>query len=343
MENQTTTQNQSKPVAIDREFVIKCSIRRRPNLPKGIPGESPLSRTYKLSASLAKGGRGPLKGITGVLERIIMPSIVNVNPNEPDFYNKVNHYWNEIGVLIPADEEAIGKDKGKVVEIRGVLSAGAKKQLEAKETIEARIEFLKEAIVKEHAIIFEEHIPDFLLLSFALLRSSVANRFEDVYKSTSILFYISDSDSTIKQKLSFIEKVGKASKVFNTVAEDDIKVKSLLTLLKVDMVDLDTPEERIIALHQHYSTPANVDKFLAYVEDRDLTLKYLVSTAIMYQNLREQPNTGNIYYNDILIGKGLDQAVSYLKSPEKEAREILRTLEGELGIDSGVTQEDITA
>lgn len=343
MENQNTNPTAVKTVSIDREFVIKCSIRRKPNLPKGIPGESPLSRTYKLSASIAKGGRGPLKGITGDLERIVMPSIVNVNPNEPDFYNKINHYWNEIGVVIPSDEEAVGKDKGKVIEIRGVLSFGAKKQLEAKESIEEKIEVLKEALLRKEAIIFEEHLPDFLLLSFALLRSSVANKYEDVYKSTSILFYISDSDSTIKQKLSFIEKVGNASKLFNTVAEDDIKVKSILTLLKIDMADLDTPEERIIALHQNYTTPANVDKFLAYVEDRDLLIKYLISTAIINQNLREQPNTGNIYYNDILIGKGLDQAVAYLKSAEKEAREILRSLEGELGIKSGIDTSVVNA
>ena len=120
MEN--TQQNQPTQVAVNREVIIKCAIRRKPNLPKGIPGESPLSRSYKLAAGLARGGRGPVKGIEGDLERIIMPQVVNVTSAEPDFFNKVSAYWNDIGVVIPSDEESNTKEKGKVVEVRALLS-----------------------------------------------------------------------------------------------------------------------------------------------------------------------------------------------------------------------------
>lgn len=343
MENTTTAQQQAntKTEAPNREFIIKCSIRRKPNLPKGIPGESPLSRTYKLAAALAKGGRGPQKGISGDLERIIMPLVINVTSTEPDFYNKVNSYWNEIGVVIPADEESINKDKGRIIEIRGLFTEGAKKMFEKAETVESQINILSQAIVNGKGRIFDEYVPDFLLLAFALIRTTVANKFDDISKSSNILFYISDTNTTIKQQLSEIELITKASKIFNTVIEDDVKVKSLLTLLKVDLGDLDSKEERIIALHNNYTKAQNVKKFLDFVEDRDLLFKYLVTSAINEQKLREQPNTGNVYYHDILIGKSVDEAVMYLKSPEKESREILRTLEGELSISTN-SKEGIT-
>lgn len=326
-------------VNINREITIKCAIRRKPNLPKGIPGESPLHRTYKLAAGLAKGGRGPVKGITGDVERIIMPQVVNVAPNEPEFYNKVNSYWNEIGVAIPSDEEATtSKEKGKQIEIKALLSDKAKIQFEKASTVEEQFKVLEKAIENKHGFIIPDYIPDFLLLSFAIVRSTVANRFEDISKSARILFYISDTNTSIKQQMSLIELITEANKLFNLVTEDDIKVKSLLTLLKVDLGDLDTKEERIITLHGEYTKPHNVAKFLEYVKDRDILYKYLVTSAINEQKLREQPNTGNIYYNDILIGRSLEEAVLYLKSEEKESREILRTLEGELDIHTNTSQ-----
>lgn len=335
VENNTVQTTQQKAVKQyernNYEFGIKCAIRRRPDLPKGIPGESPLARTYKLSAGLTRNG-GPVKGVEGLVEKKIMPMVVSVTPAEPDFFNKVNNYWNDIGVEIPADESSLGKEKGKSIQFKVYVNRDLRDKLKESESIEEQVRLIIKGIEQDRADIDYDNVHSFLLLAFALKRNNVANTINDIYKSNKITFYIHDEKIYVKSQMNLIEKINEASKLFTTVTLDDVKVKSLLTLLKVDLTELDSAEERIIALHKTYSTPENVDAFLKYVKDADIMYRYLIETACVQNKLKRQPNTGWIFYNDILLGKSTDDVVAYFKADDKETKEIFRQIQNELEI-----------
>ena len=69
--------------ATNKKVSLNCNVRLRPGL-VAIPNQSEEEFNYYIESVLAPSG-GPLKGVIGTLERVLMPSIVDVSTNDNTF------------------------------------------------------------------------------------------------------------------------------------------------------------------------------------------------------------------------------------------------------------------
>lgn len=293
---------------------INCSIRRRPSL-IGLPGTDPNDRIYKIGASLDARTRKNLKGVDGAVEALFMPSIIGTNIADNSFQDKVNEYWGNIGVFIPADESFLREEvRGKVLKIDYEVTGQAlKERIDGQTDIEAKVELIKEGLANKVVTVEYSHVPDFILLCYCLKYSKVAKDFTYLDKSPKILFYIYNKASAIKAKLNTIDLRNKAIKVFTELANDENKINQLLVMFNKLPNEYDTLDDKLIALDAEYNTSnLNMEKFVKFAEDDQLDIKYLITYAVKKGKLNNPSNTEAYYYNQVLLGRTLQEAVLYL-------------------------------
>lgn len=308
---------------------INCSIRRRPSL-IGLPGTDPNARIYKIGASIDSRTRKNLKGVDGIVESKFMPSIIGTNVNDNSFQEKINEYWGNIGVLIPADEDFLKEEvRGKIIKIDlTVTGAALATKVEAETDIEKKVNMIKEGIEGDLITIAYDHVPDFILLCYALKYSKVAKDFTLLDRSPKIHFYIYNKSASVKAKLTTIQLRNKAITEFAKLAENEEKVNQLLVIFNKLPNEYDTFDDKLIELDSVYNLNiANMQKFVDAMEDTDLALKYLITYAVKKGKLHNPPNTDAYYYNQVMLGGSMYDAVLYLKNEDNtDARLIKETL-----------------
>ncbi len=91
-------------------------------------------------------------------------------------------------------------------------------------------------------------------------------------------------------------------------------------------------DDKVIALDRYYNKNIeSMERFVNWAKDTDLNLKYLVRYATQKGKLMSPSNTDAYYYNQVLLGKNLNETVLYLKDETNaEAQAIKRTLEKEI-------------
>lgn len=312
---------------------IQCAIRRKLSL-IGLPGADPNERIYKLGSSLdIKTGKN-LKAIEGELEKKYMPSIIGINSSDNHFQKEVNEYWGNIGVLIPADETHLREDeKGKVIRFTILVTGAALKELiEQEGDIEKKMNIINNNILKDLVSLERESdISDYLLLNFALKNKEVAKDVSLANNSPKIKYYLFNKNIAVKQRMNIIELKAKAMDMFTTVQQNDDKVNALLVMFGLLPTDFDTAMDRVIALDAEYSkSPETMQKFVDYAKDEDLELKYLIKLATKKGKITNPSNTDAYYYNQILLGKTINEAVLYLKDDNAENKNIKSALEREI-------------
>lgn len=293
---------------------INCSIRRRPSM-IGLPGTDPNDRVYKIGASLDARTRKNLKGVDGGVEAKFMPSIIGTNLNDNSFQDKINEYWGNVGVFVPADETFLREEiRGRVIKIDyTVTGESLKTRIDTQTDIEEKIELIKQGIENDTVTIEYTHVPDFILLCYCLKYSKVAKEFSYLDKSPKILFYIYNKASAVKAKLNTIDLRNKAIKVFTELADDENKINQLLVMFNKLPNEYDTLDDKLIALDMEYNTSnLNMEKFVRFAEDKQLDIKYLITYAVKLGKLNNPSNTEAYYYNQVLLGRTLQEAVLYL-------------------------------
>ena len=314
-------------------LTLNCSIRRRPSL-VGLPGSDPNDRVYKVGASIDKLTRKNLKGIDGELEARFMPAIIGTNNSDHNFQDKLNEYWGNIGVFIPADEAFMKEDvKGKVLRIEFVVkSAQAKAKIEAETDIEKKVELIKSGILKNLVVIEDVFIPDFVFLCYCLRYSRVAKDITYLDKSPKIHFYIYNKSTAVKTKLNTIDLRNNAIKTFSEIKDNENKVNQLLVMFNKLPNEYDTLDDKLIVLDEEYNKSADsMNKFVTYAKDSNLEIKYLITYAVKKGKLSNPANTDSYYYNQVLLGRSLEDAVRFLNDSENtDARLIKDTLTREI-------------
>ena len=312
---------------------IQCAIRRKLSL-VGLPGADPNERIYKLGSSLdSKTGKN-LKGIEGELEKKYMPSIIGINYTDNHFQKEINEYWGNIGVLIPADESHLREDeKGKVIRFTILVKGKALKEtIEGEGDIEKKLNIINSGIEKGIINLEQESdISDYLLLNFALKNKEVAKDISLANNSPKIKYYLFNKNIAVKQRMNIIQLKSKAMDLFTEVQNDDNKVNALLVMFGLLPTDFDTAMDRVIALDAEYSkSPETMQKFVDYASDEDLDLKYLIKLATKKGKVTNPSNTDAYYYNQVLLGKNINEAVLFLKDDASENRNIKSALEREV-------------
>lgn len=324
--------NPNKPLTL---ISFVTSIRRKQSSEmKGLPGEEYDARNYRVGSSLDRQTGKTLKGINGNLEKLLMPQIVATSDNAYEFMSRVDTYWSNIGVPIPADD--VNKEEveqGKVLDIKfKVAYTVLKDRFFSQPSITTKIAYLCNILERGEAELEYQSIGDFLLLTYCLKYSRVANDIKDVNKSGNIYFYLYEKSSAIATKLTALEKKNKANQLFASIQNDEAKLNSALLALKQDYTLYKTLEEKVLKVDEVYNVNDTTrDTFILTVEDKNWKTKYLILTAVNTGRLRNLPNTTIYYYNDKMIGNSLDETVHFLNSPDADNVQILATLEREIG------------
>lgn len=336
---QPTMAQQSKALdnraATDKTFAfnLQCSIRRKPGL-VGLPGTDPNDRIYKVGASFDQTTKKNLKGVEGKLEEMFMPSIIGLGYTDTTFQTQVDDYWGNLSVFIPADDTFLkNEEKGKVLKMSFEIKGEAlKNKVEATADIEDKVFMLKAGIEKGTITISHKSISDFIFLCYCLRYSRVAKTVTLLEKSPKILFYIFNKNSAVQSKLSSIELRNKAIASFNAIKDNEHKVNQVLMMFNHLPDSFDSLNDKIIVLDEEYNKSTdNMKRFVDYEQDSNLSVKYLITYAVKKGKLNNPSNTEAYYYNQVLIGRTLDEAVLFLTDTgNTDARLIKDTLEREL-------------
>jgi hypothetical protein len=318
---------------ISTEF--SCSIRRK-NSPEmqGIPGEAWDARNYSIGSCIDIQTRKSLKGVNGKVEEIIMPQIVATSANAYEFMQKIDEYWANIGVLIPADDVNLEEeDKGKVLTIRfRVAFEILRNKFNEQPSIEAKINYLTLLIERGEALLDYESLSDYLLLCYCLKYPRVAKNISDVNKSGKIRFYLYEKSTALVARMSELEIEFKASRLFSTIQEDDDKLNAVLLEFKEDYTKYKTTLEKVLKVNELYKpTVVTQNMLIKIVEDTNWETRYLVLASKKAGKLKNPENSTLYYYNEKLIGSNLDEAILFLLSDSVENVQIRKTLEREIG------------
>ena len=312
---------------------IQCAIRRKPTT-VGLPGTDPNDRNYKIGSSIDNTTKKNLKGIDDELERKFMPAILGMNLTDNTFQAAVDEYWGNIGVYVPAEDPFMKEEeRGKVLKINyTVKGENRKNKIDGEPNIETKINMIKKCIIDGTVTLDYASVADFILLCYCLRYSRVAKEISHLDRSPKILFYIYNKSSAVKTRLNTIELRSKAIEYFNLVKDDEVKVNALLVMFDDLPTMYDDLDDKVIALDRYYNKNIeSMERFVNWAKDTDLNLKYLVRYATQKGKLMSPSNTDAYYYNQVLLGKNLNETVLYLKDETNaEAQAIRRTLEKEI-------------
>lgn len=325
---------------------IQCCIRRKPNM-MSLPGQDPAEKIYRIGSALDSKTRRDLKGISGDLERMFMPSIVGLSSNDPKFGEAVSEYWSSIARVVPHDEPFL-KDYEKGIKfniIVRVLGKAKKERLDALGKVNEKIEWLNENLIKSQltpigekteeryfAILEHDSISDFLFLNYCLKYPKVANNFESVNNSPKIEFYIFEKELAVKTQLSLIDLRNKAIDCYRALESDEMRINSVLLSFNKNPKDFDTITDKLIELDDIYiKNPDSMRKFIKYCDDSNWKIKYLINKAVLEQKLRIPVNSSAIYYNDTLLGMNIEEASIFLTTDVK-GKEIYEGLNREINL-----------
>lgn len=305
---------------------IQCAIRRKPDL-IALPGQDPAERVYKIGASLDGRTKGNLKGISGDLEQKFMPEIVGVSPNDATFRRSIEEYWASISKIVPADEPFLKEhEKGVKIEVTFKLLGKARKERFATlSSVEEKIEYLNKVLLEKNdrdevlAVLDHDSISDYLLLCYCLKYSKVANSFEDIGKSPKIDFYIFEKAVSVKNQLSLIELRSEAMELYKDLSNNDRKVDAILLMYNETPANFENSIDKLLRIDELYNQAPldNMKKFVMFAKDSDWETKYLINLAIKLNKLKNPANTTAIYYNDIMLGITINDAVLYLNNDVK--------------------------
>ena len=314
-------------------LVLQCSIRRKVGL-VGLPGTDPNERVYKIGSSLDRTTAKNLKGVTDEIEALFMPAIIGVAPNDNSFQKLVNEYWGNISIFIPADDTSKkAEDQGKVIKVElSITGAKLKDAIEYEIDIVKKVALINEYIVKGRIKIEATQVPDYILLCYLTKYNRVAKDITLVNMSPKIFFYIYNKSTATKVQMSSIEMRTKAINYFNELSKDDAKLDQMLVMFNLLPTSYDTKEDKLIALDTEYNrNTENLRRFVDYMEDKNLSLKYLILYATKKGKLTNHANTEAYYYNQVPIGKTLNEAILFLgDNTNSEAIAIKSALEKEI-------------
>lgn len=311
--------NTIKPTT--KKVNLNCNIRLRPGL-VAIPNQSAEEFTYYLESILAPSG-GPLKGVTGTLEHIIMPSIVDVSVNDNTFNTHIKEYWANFSNILPCDSEnKRDTEQGISINVTVTLTnTYAIEKFEKLVRLDDKFNLIHTLLEEQEldgqtksVILTSDYYADFLKLAFAIKHSRIANRIEDKDKSPKIFGYIYEKSVSVDAQKSEME-------VFNAFSDnlreldDEKKVNAILLAIGENVVISDNILDKKITIYNlgkvDHGTRVKVNKLIG---DENWMFKYYVQQGLFLQIIKQPINSTIIQYGDAIIGNDIETAATYLKT-----------------------------
>ena len=300
---------------------MELSIRRKGFT--GLPGDDTSLHNRKVGASMK--GSSAARGLSFEEEKLYLPEIINVSPNDIGWRAATNDYWNNISVPIPADGTTTNKLQGKVLKF--IVEFNSEKD---KKDFEKTLSFEEKAEISKRGRVVEG-IADYILWRYCLIYSRVANRFEDIGKSAKIFFYLySKENETLVEHQAFKARV-KAQSLFTSILLKESMVDAVLLMFDQDLSAFDTLQDKHLALEALIKVQPKA--FVQYIEDTSLEEKAQIKIAVERGILHKPTNTDSYYFgenSEALLGTSLMEAVLYWKSEEPKKAQIVTAIKARL-------------
>jgi len=326
---------------VTKKLTLACNIRLKKGL-VAIPNQSPEEFNYYFESILAPSG-GPLKGVTGTLERLIMPSIIDVSTNDNTFNSHIKDYWaNFSNVLPPDSDNKRDIEQGIKMEIKFMLHTNAHiARYEKLTRIDDQFRFIHDLLEEQelgdkntrYITLNSEYYSDFVKLAFALKHSRVANRAEDKDKSPKIMGYIYEKAIDFKAQENEMDIFTKFSDNLREL-DDEKKANAILLAIGESVVDVDSLSDKKIIIYNlgKVSHPVRV-KVNKLFSDENWMYKYYVQQGLFLQILKQPVNSKLIQYGDAIIGNDLESAATHLKTTA-EGGTLLHIIKSKLEINT---------
>jgi len=324
---------------VTKKLTLACNIRLKKGL-VALPNQSSEEFNYYVESILAPSG-GPLKGVTGTLERLIMPSIIDVSTNDNTFNSHIKEYWaNFSNILDPDSENKRDTEQGIKMEIKFTLhTASHIAKYEKLTRVDEQFRFIHDLLEEQEAgnntnrfiTLNSEYYSDFVKLAFILKHSRIANRAEDKDKSPKIFGYIYEKAIDFKAQESEMDVFNKFSDNLRGL-DDEKKANAILLAIGEQVVDVDSLSDKKILIYNlgKNSNPVRV-KVNALFADENWVEKYYIQQGIFLQILKQPVNSKLVQYGDSIIGNDIESAASYLKT-NSDGATLLHIIKSKLDI-----------
>lgn len=327
----------SEEKVIRKKVSLSCNVRLRPGL-VALPNQLEEEFNYTIDSILAPSG-GPLKGVTGPLERVLMPSIVDVSVNDNTFNSHIKEYWCNFSNNLPPDSSnKIDTTQGVVIKITAVLYTNlAIDSFEKAARIEDKFKVVHDLLETQamnpsstvHATLDADYYADFVKLAFILKHSKIANKVEDREKSSKIIGYIYEKAIAVAAKKNEMEEFNSFLDNLKDLKEEN-KANAILLAIDEAIADTDTLEDKKLIIFNKgkidATTRSRVNKIFT---DNNWLYKYYVNQGLQLQILKRPANSTIIQYADLVIGNDVATAALYLKDTS-EGTALLEVIKSKL-------------
>jgi hypothetical protein len=296
----------AQEVSYDFKTKTRLSVRVKPGL-KGLPGSDPTESRLTIGSSIR--GRAPLSGLNPEEEKLYLPSIIAISPNDNMWSNRVSNYWKDISQVVPFDGTTTEDLPGKVLEFEigfptKVLKDAYEKEMNFKE---------KGEISKRGKCTYG--IADFILFRYCLEYGRVANSLADIYATPKIRFYLYSKAAEVSAAHITMQTKVQATTKFAEIVTNPVLVDALLRMFKQIPEVLGEDEARHMALFGFAeSQPSD---FLKYANDKTIAIKAAILKATDMKIIYRPENTDSYYYGDnqeVRLGSSLEDAVLWFKN-----------------------------
>ena len=241
------------------------------------------SGAKKFIGSYYESGGSPriATGLSFQEETLLLPLILEVPAEHPDFRKTLNDFYRNISTLVPYEH-------GLTLEI-GLSESNT------------------DAVSKSNLPI---NLIDYLRYRHAIRHPHVAPNKEAAAGNQLKMFYIFDKTEVSKKSSKKLEQQDAALVIYQSVKDDPRKTAMALTLLGVDPNKLDESEHRATLKSKAEQVP---DKFIAVLEDKDFETNYWIESMVNHKIIKKM---GQKYFDaetDRLLGSSLEEVIYFFR------------------------------
>lgn len=272
-------------------------VKRRPYAGNK-PDEIVASEKWNIGGALAENTDGVLKGLTYDEEQLLMPALVTVPANHPDFMRKSYEWFANIKKHVPNSGISLNVSlTDDTKELGDVLSeVGDVKRLN-----------------------MPKNIHDYVFWKYCLAYRRVCNTKEDLDWNAEAPFYLYSEQEEIDKVNKVVNMRTDAMKLFTKIQENESVMNQVIRTLSgthEDIIRMHRPENFSPKEKQNLLSTIAVDhpdKFHKVASDADLGFR-----ADVYEMLDKGiiSKAGNSYFFESEeIGKSVEMVIGFMKSP----------------------------
>lgn len=242
--------------------------------------------------------KAPGSGLTFEEQRLLLPEVVGVEPEDKNFRTVVTNFYHEFITRIP--------------------QTGLKLNISLQDDTQP--------LSKTNMPV---NVKDYIAYRHLLNSPEVAKDFATAEKMYTCKFYIHDPEGATQEAVKINELEDKATVIYMKYKDDVVRLDQILTMLGVDVRKM-KPEQKVLKLKEfakkdeklnEYEQRAEFERFIRISEDKDLEYKYLIQEMIGAQYLTRVGTSIAYTESGEVIGQNMDEAVIYFRNP-KNSREL---------------------